>query len=227
MKTYLSFPAVVCGAGTTTESFFASVISGSQDGLRRVQCGKDENGNDKFFWAGRIADGVLAPTGDKYDSRFLQVLDYTLRQLKAESAVQKAFDAYGAERIGVCVGQCDNGSERSFAGHRALWQDGNFPADYDLPAQGADYPATYISRFFGAKGVSLSFATACSSSATALVKARQLILAGVCDAVALILRLLPRFWDLTVLKPSVRKRRIRSAKIGRVLRWAKARLFLC
>ena len=183
MKAYLSEPAVVCGAGTNAADFFDTLTAGSQKGLRRVECGTDADGKPKFFWAGQIADGVLNSTGDRYDSRFLQILDFALNQLDANGAVQKAISRYGAERIGVCLGQCDNGSELSLAAHRALWNEGAFPKGYDLTAQGADYPATYTARKFGVKGVSLSFATACSSSATALVKARQLILAGMCDAV--------------------------------------------
>ena len=183
MKAYLSSPAVVCGAGVTEVDFFKAITRGSQNGLCRVQCGKDENGADQFFWAGQIPSGTLRPTNDKYDSRFLQILDYALTRLKDGGSVQKAIDLYGADKVGVCLGQCDNGSERSLEGHRALWNDGAFPAGYDLAAQSADYPATYTSRFFGVRGVSLSFATACSSSATALVKARELIAGGVCDAV--------------------------------------------
>ena len=183
MKTYLSQPALVCGAGKNTAEFFETLTTGNQNGLQRVQCGKDADGNDQFFWAGQIADGTLSPTGDRYDSRFLQILDYALNQLKETGAVQKAIDAYGADKIGVCLGQCDNGSELSLQAHRSLWNNETFPDGYTLAAQGADYPATYASRKLGVKGVSLSFATACSSSATALIKARQLILAGTCDAV--------------------------------------------
>lgn len=183
MSIYLSEPAVVCGAGVDATSFFDALTHGDQRGLVRVPCGKDADGNDAFFWAGQIADGVLHSTDDRYDSRFLQILDYALEQLKAGGAVQKAIAAYGAERIGVCLGQCDNGSARSFAAHRALWTTGAFPADYTLTAQGADYPVTYAKRLLGTHGVALSFATACSSSATAIIKARELIAGGMCDAV--------------------------------------------
>ncbi len=183
MKTYLSRPALICGAGKTPAEFFETLTQGSQRGLQHIQCGKDADGNDQFFWVGQIADGLLQPTGDRYDSRFLQILDTVLKQLQDGGAVQKVIDRYGAERVGVCLGQCDNGSQRSFEGHRALWNKGLFPPDYDLTAQGADYPATYTARTLGAKGPSLSFATACSSSATAIIRARELLLSGICDAV--------------------------------------------
>ncbi|MCH5288985.1 MAG: 3-oxoacyl-ACP synthase [Treponema sp.] len=181
MKAYLSRPAVLCGAGTDAESFFGALTAGDRSGLVRVRCGTDGDGNDRFFWAGQIAEGVLRPTGDPFDMRVLQILDGALTQLTP--VVQNVTARYGADRIGVCLGQCDNGSARSFAAHRALWTDGAFPAGYALAVQGADYPAAFAARKFGVTGVSLGFATACASSATALVKARQLIRAGQCDAV--------------------------------------------
>lgn len=183
MKCFLSQPAVLCAAGTSATAFFDALTRGDRSGIRRIPCAAEDKKSDTDFWAGQIADGVLKPTGDRYDSRFLQILDAALNQLNVDGAVQKVISRYGAERIGVCLGQCDNGSEQSFAAHRALWTGGAFPEGYGLAAQGADYPATYAARKFGVKGVALSFATACSSSATALVKARQLILAGICDAV--------------------------------------------
>ena len=181
MQAYLSRPAVLCSAGNDAAAFFDVLVAGDRSGLVRVSCGTDGDGNERTFWAGQIAEGVLHPTGDKYDMRVLQILDGALTQLAP--VVSAAMARYGADRIGVCLGQCDNGSARSFEGHRALWTDGAFPAGYGLAVQGADYPAAFTARKFGVTGVSLSFATACSSSATALVTARQLIRAGVCDAV--------------------------------------------
>ena len=183
MKIYLSQPALICGAGSDAGEFFESLTRGNQKGLQRLQCGKDADGNPQFFWAGQIADGLLKATGDIYDSRFLQILDNVLNQLISGGTVEKALSRYGAEKVGICLGQCDNGSENSFEGHKALWTEGAFPADYTLTAQGADYPVTYAARKLGTKGPALSFATACSSSATAIIRARDLILSGICDAV--------------------------------------------
>ncbi len=181
MEVYLSCPAVLCSAGCDAAAFFDALVAGDRTGLVRVSCGTDSDGNKRFFWAGQIAQSALRPTSDKYDMRVLQILDGALTQLAP--VVQKAIARYGADRIGVCLGQCDNGSALSFEGHRALWTDGAFPAGYRLAVQGADYPAAFAARKFGVTGVSLSFATACSSSATALITARQLVRAGVCDAV--------------------------------------------
>ena len=135
----------------------------------------------KQFYAGRIADERLLPTGDRHDMRVLRILEAALRQL--DGTVARAKERYGKAQIGVCVGSCDNGSELSLAAHRAYFDGGAFPHGYALGVQGADYPARYAAERFGVTGVALTFATACSSSASAIIKARELILAGVCDAV--------------------------------------------
>lgn len=180
MKIYLSNPAVVCCAGLTAEEFFSAVIKGSQLGIKKAQCSLEGEEGTRSFYAGKIDDSFLAPVDSKFESRFLRIMELSLSQLSA--AVEKAKSRYGADRIAVCVGQCDNGSELSFRANKELFKTGKLPAAYDLKAQGADYPATYISQKFKITGPSLSFATACSSSASAIIKAKELIKAGIVDA---------------------------------------------
>ncbi len=174
-KIYLSRPGFISGAGSTDEEFIDSFKSGNQKGIKRRECG------GKTFYTGQIPDEKLTPTGDRFDTRYLQIEDYALGRIS--SSVKKAIAQYGEERIGVCVGQCDNGSGISLDAHREFFKKGSFPADYDVNIQGAEYPASYVSKKFGVKGPSLSFATACSSSGTAMLKAKELILSGICDAV--------------------------------------------
>lgn len=199
-KVYLSTPALICGVADNSSAFVHALCAGDQSGIQRISSGlaqrdvanvdssaDDSAGADatsaehKRFYAGHIADERLAPTDDRYDMRLLRILEAALRQL--DGTVARAKERYGAARIGVCVGSCDNGSELSLAAHTAYFRSGEFPQNYALTVQGADYPARYAARRFGLTGAVLAFATACSSSASALVTARALILAGICDAV--------------------------------------------
>lgn len=181
MEIFLSNPALICGAGSTPEEFFASISTGSQKGIKKVECSlKGEKGVQSFF-AGHIDDGLLKKTASPFDTRFLQIMDSALEKLRP--AVEKAVQKYGENKVAVCIGQCDNGSALSFAANKYLFENECLPEDYDLKAQGADYPATWISQKFSVHGPSLSFATACSSSATAIIKAKELIKAGLADAV--------------------------------------------
>lgn len=175
MNIYLSNPGLICGAGSNSGEFFSSLISGNQSGIKKVQCGEKE------FFVGRIDDEKLAKTDDEFDMRVLQILNIALNQI--ESTVKKAVEKFGSERVAVCLGSCDNGSELSFSAHKSFFENSKFPDDYNLKVQGADYPATFTAKKFGLKGIVLSFSTACSSSASAIVKARELIECGMADAV--------------------------------------------
>ena len=111
----------------------------------------------------------------------IRMEDFALNQISG--TVKKAVELFGKERVGVCAGTCDNGSEFSVKGHEQLFKQGAFSKDYELEMQSAHYPASFIKEKFGVTGPCLAFATACSSSATALIKAAQLIKSGICDAV--------------------------------------------
>ncbi len=112
--------------------------------------------------------------------RVIQIEDAALEQIAP--AVLAAKEKYGAARVAVCVGCCDNGSEFSVAGHREYFEKGAFPKNYSLEIQSADYPASYAKEKFGLAGPAYVFATACSSSGSAVIKAAQLIQAGIVDA---------------------------------------------
>lgn len=183
MKIYLSNPGFICAAGNSSDEagFIENLSSGNRDGIKKVDCGLVGENGVKSFFVGKIADSLLKPTGDKFDMRVLQIFDFALSSMR--SVTQKAISRYGAERIGVCIGSCDNGSYLSFKAHKEFFTNGAFPPGYDLKAQGADYVATFASNRLGVSGISLAFSTACSSSASAIIKAKELIRAGICDAV--------------------------------------------
>ena len=180
---YLSNPGFICAAGNShdADSFIENLSSGNREGIKNTACGLVGENGVKTFYVGKISDDLLNQTGDVFDMRALQILDFALSDIK--NTVQKAISRYGAKKVGVCIGSCDNGSELSFKGHKAFFEEGAFPSDYDLKMQGADYPAVFTARKFGTEGITLAFSTACSSSASAIVKAKELIRAGVCDAV--------------------------------------------
>lgn len=172
----LSRPGVICGAGHDAESLWHACVSGDQSGIKRVKAF-----SGKEFFAGRIDDGLLPETGARYDMRLIRIEEAALRQIDGE--IQDAVHTYGKDRVAVCVGSCDNGTQLSFAGHREYLEKGSFPQGYSLEMQGADYPATYIAEKYGITGPCLAFSTACSSSAGAIIKAAELIRSGIADAV--------------------------------------------
>lgn len=174
---YLSKPAVFCCCANSSEELWNSVVSGNQSGIRKVTAL-----NGKEFYAARISDELLQEKSSaRFDMRIMRIEEKCLSQLA--HLVEAAKKSYGANRIGVCVGSCDNGTEFSIAGHRKYFANGAFDSDYSLEIQGADYVSTFVAEKFELQGPCMTFSTACSSSAGAIIKGAELIRAGLCDAV--------------------------------------------
>ena len=175
MEIYLSKPGVMSCAGNNIDEVWQSVTEGNQKGIKKY---KACNGEE--YYAARIDDKGLKPSGARYDMKVMRIENAALKQIAADvDAVKKL---YGPDRIAVCVGSCDNGTEFSVAAHRKFFTEGEFPADYNLEIQGADYAATFVAEKFGIRGPSNCFSTACSSSAGAIIKAAEMIKAGLVDA---------------------------------------------
>lgn len=175
MDLYLSKPGVMSCAGNNIDQLWDAVTTGSQKGIKKV---KACNGEEYF--AARVDEANLKPSGARYDMKIMRIENAALEQIADDIAAVR--DKYGADRIAVCIGSCDNGTEFSLAGHRKYFSDGEFPADYSLEIQGADYVSTFVAEKFGLTGPAITFATACSSSAGAIIKAAEMIKAGIADA---------------------------------------------
>ena len=175
MDLYLSKPGVMSCAGNNIDQLWEAVTCGKQTGIKKVKACNDED-----YFAARIDEADLKPSGARYDMKIIRIENAALEQIADDVLAAKS--RYGADRLAVCIGSCDNGTEFSLAGHRKYFADGEFPADYSLEIQGADYVATFAAEKFGLRGPALTFATACSSSAGAIIKAAEMIKAGLVDA---------------------------------------------
>lgn len=173
---FLSKPGVITCAGFNADELWASVTTGNQSGIKKVKAVSEED-----FFAGRIEESKLKPTSARFSMKIHRIQEMALEQIAKE--VESVKEKYGAQRIAVCVGSCDNGTEFSVAGHKVFFETGKFPSDYSIEMQGADYPSTFVKEKFSLKALCLSFSTACSSSAEAIIKGAQLINSGLADAV--------------------------------------------
>jgi 3-oxoacyl-[acyl-carrier-protein] synthase-1 len=169
---YLSTPGLVSCAGKQWREVYRAAIAG--DCMRPGADGTP-------YLVGAIDAEALPPVKGAYNTRFLRIAQFAAEQVRG--VVEKARECFGAEQIGVALGSCDNGSELSLAAHRAFFQNGAFPQEYRLEAQGAFTPARFIAEYFGTTGPVLAIATACASSASAIIKGAELIQSGICGAV--------------------------------------------
>ena len=175
MDLYLSKPGVMSCAGNNIDELWEAVISGKQTGIKKVTACNGEE-----YIAARIDDGKLKPSGARYEMKIMRIQNAALEQIAGD--VEAVVSKYGAERVAVCVGSCDNGTELSVAGHKKYFEEEKFPDNYSLEIQGADYAATFVAEKFGLRGPVNTFSTACSSSAGAIIKGAELIMAGLADA---------------------------------------------
>ncbi len=175
MELYLSKPGVMSCAGNNIEELWKSVTTGNQKNIKKVKACNDEE-----YFAARIADDSLQASGARYDMKIMRIENAALEQIADDVLAVK--ERYGADRVAVCLGSCDNGTEFSLANHRKYFSEGEFPKDYNIEIQGADYVSTFVAEKFGLTGPAVTFATACSSSAGAIIKASEMIMGGVVDA---------------------------------------------
>ena len=175
MELYLSKPGVMSCAGANIDELWQAVTAGNQDGIKKVTACNGES-----FFAARIDENKLKASGARFDMKIMKIENEALEQISDDVAA--AVNKYGAERVAVCVGSCDNGTEFSLAGHRKYFAEEKFPSDYSLEIQGADYVSTFVAEKFGLRGPVNTFSTACSSSAGAIIKAAEMIEAGIVDA---------------------------------------------
>ncbi len=130
--------------------------------------------------AATIDPEQLPPVAEKkFDNRVNRLAQAALSGI--EETIRKATNKFGADRVGIFIGSCDNGSEASVAALRCFKETGAFPEGYVLDFQRADFPAQFIANQFGITGMLSVHSTACASSASAFVSARNNLYAGNCD----------------------------------------------
>jgi len=178
-KIWLSAPGLICCAGKNKNELYNSCLNGYQGGMvmRELSGGK--------FPVGQIPNELpevdFPPMPYAGGTRIIRIIDSALEQMRP--TIEKAIAKYGTDKIGVCMGTCDNGSEGSHIAHQAFLSQGAFPKDYSLRFQSASFPAEFIAKKFNLCGPVFSIATACASGATAIIRGAELIRAGLCGAV--------------------------------------------
>jgi 3-oxoacyl-[acyl-carrier-protein] synthase-1 len=97
--------------------------------------------------------------------------------------VDNIISKYGAQRVGVVLGTSTSGIREGEKAIATFDRDGKLPDSFDYRMWEIGSPALFLSEFLGLLGPSYVVSTACSSSAKALIAARNMLLAGLCDAV--------------------------------------------
>jgi len=178
---WLSAPGLVCCAGKNRNELYDSCLKGFQGGMVMRELPGTTGKFPVGLMPGDLPEVDFPPAAYAGGTRIIRIIDAALEQIRP--AIEQAIAKYGAEKIGVCLGSCDNGSEGSLLAHHALLAQGAFPEDYQLRFQSASFPAEFIARRFGLSGQVFTIATACASGASAIIRGAELIRAGLCEAV--------------------------------------------
>jgi len=180
-KIWLSAPGLICCAGQNRNELYNSCLNGYQGGIVMAEL---PGGGGKFpvgVIPGKLPEVNYQPKAYAGGTRIIRIIDAALEQIRPD--IEKAIAAYGPDKIGICLGSCDNGSEATLFAHQALFTQGAFPEDYSLCFQSASFSAEFIARKFGISGPVFTCATACASGASAIIRGAELIRAGLCGAV--------------------------------------------
>jgi len=177
---HLSAVGLINALGNTREEVRARLLAGDGSGMT-LETGWLAGGGEALVGRARGELPAVPEKLARYDCRNNRLLLAALAQIEAR--VAEAIDHYGRARVGVVLGTSTSGIAEGEAAIAALDRDGAMPAGFDYASQEIGAAAPFLARHLGLLGPAYTVSTACTSSAKALVSARLLLAAGVCDAV--------------------------------------------
>ena len=182
---YLTALGLVNALGNSCDEVRGRLLAGDTSGMVREAGWLATGGEEVINTAlvGKVQAKLPAVPAHlaRYDCRNNRLLLAALAQIG--EAVEGAIARYGRARIGVVLGTSTSGIAEGEAAIAALDRDGAMPAYFDYASQEIGTAAPFLARHLGLLGPAYTVSTACTSSAKALVSARLLLAAGVCDAV--------------------------------------------
>ena len=133
-------------------------VPGLEDEALPAEWAEWECRNNRLAWRGLVADDFVA-------------------------AVAAARKRHGAERIAVVIGTSTASIGASEDAYRRLEPDGQYPADLRRPIVHTPHSlGDFVQHALALRGIAVTVATACSSSAKVFGQAERLIRAGLADA---------------------------------------------
>jgi 3-oxoacyl-[acyl-carrier-protein] synthase-1 len=177
---FLSALGLVNALGAGCDEVRAHLLAGDTSGMVR-ETGWVATGGDALVGKVRAELPRVPAHLARYDCRNNRLLLAALDQIAAP--VAEAIGRYGRGRIGVVLGTSTSGIAEGEAAIVALDRTSAMPAGFDYACQEIGTAAPFLARHLGLLGPAYTVSTACTSSAKALVSARLLLAAGVCDAV--------------------------------------------
>ena len=170
---------VVSPLGNDAASFFEALAAG-RPGIVRLDASLPERGR------GHVGARVDFDASAHFDAARARMLDrasqFALVAAAQAIAQSGALAAADPARAGVAVGTGMGGASSSDEGYRTLYAEGSDRLKpFTVLLTMANAPAAWIALEHGLQGPSLTYSTACSSSAVAIGEAARRIAAGEAD----------------------------------------------
>lgn len=144
--------------GATPLATWIGRVAGLESQALPVEYGAWDCRNNRLAWRALLADGF-------------------------RDAAAKARERYGAGRVAVVMGTSTSSIGASEEAYTRLDPDGRYPADLRRPIIHTPHSlGDFVQHALGLRNVSVTVATACSSSAKVFAQAERLIRSGVADA---------------------------------------------
>jgi len=183
---YLSYPGLVCALGDEPIVILERLLRADNSGL--VLNGTLALQGPLYVGAARTASLSAPDELPLVDSRLARFNCRNNRLLLAalaqiESEVRDAIARYGADRIAVVLGSSTAGISDGEAALQVRETSGEWPQGFDYRQHELGSVAEFLARHLGLGNLAMTISTACSSSAKAFASARNLLMAGLCDAV--------------------------------------------
>ncbi|MCQ4312541.1 beta-ketoacyl-[acyl-carrier-protein] synthase family protein [Pseudomonas stutzeri] len=179
MTAYLNALGVICALGRGKAEVARRLLAGDGSGMKN--CPKRVAGRTLPVGAVTAELPSLAGAELHDATRNNQLLLAAAEEIRAE--ISAAIARFGAARIGVVIGTSTSGIQEATQGVAGLFRDGQLPSSYHYGHQELSAPASFLTDLFQLSGPSYSISTACTSGARALLSAKRLLDAGICDAV--------------------------------------------
>jgi 3-oxoacyl-[acyl-carrier-protein] synthase-1 len=171
-----------CAAGQGRAELL-NALRAARSGLRPNDFGRDPLDT----WVGRVRgleDESLPAQLAEFECRNNRLAWRGLRQDGFLDAVRAARQRYGAQRIALVLGTSTSSIGATEEAYSRLTADGQFPEDLRYQAVHTPHStAAFVERALELRNVTVTVATACSSSAKAFAQGARLIELGIADAV--------------------------------------------
>jgi 3-oxoacyl-[acyl-carrier-protein] synthase-1 len=179
MTAYLNALGVICALGRGKSEVARRLLAGDSSGMQRYP----EPVAGRSLPVGMVITQLPALDNEalRHRTRNNRLLLAAADEIAGD--IEAAIARFGNSRIGVVIGTSTSGIQEATRGLAGLVRQGTLPADYHYGHQELSAPAAFLSERLRLSGPSYAISTACTSGARAMLSARRLLDAGICDAV--------------------------------------------